>query len=251
MYAASLHGAPLFHPALRPCRQHQIPSVHQDVHDGSQPEGGGHIEDGMLLDEHSGQYDGEGQDAGGYPDALLLPQRAAVHDGEMSAHGIVHMDAGPQVRGRVYLPQYGDSLREHIVPGHLVKPQVMAVGPQRGDDQEDRHAREQKGAAAVIFLFILKEEEDHYQRHIGEPQKVRDDERLTEGDIIVHAHMDDRVVSSVAALQPREPCQIDDHVDCQGNSMPVFQVQALYFFHFCKPDLSSILLMLFTSQYLV
>ena len=206
MYAASLHGDPLFHPALRPCRQHQIPSVHQDVHDGSQPEGGGHIEDGMLLDEHSGQYDGEGQDAGGYPDALLLPQRAAAHDGEMSAHGIVHMDAGPQVRGRVYLPQYGDSLREHIVPGHLVKPQVMAVGPQRGDDQEDRHAREQKGAAAVIFLLVLEED----------------------------AHMDDRVVSSVAALQPREPCQIDDHVDCQGNSMPVFHVQALYFFHFYK-----------------
>ncbi len=234
MYAASLHGDPLFHPALRPCRQHQIPSVHQDVHDGSQPEGGGHIEDGMLLDEHSGQYNGEGQDAGGYPDALLLPQRAAAHDGEMSAHGIVHMDAGPQVRGRVYLPQYGDSLREHIVPGHLVKPQVMAVGPQRGDDQEDRHPCEQKSAAAVIFLFILKEEEDHYQRHIGEPQKVRDDERLTEGDVIVHAHMDDRVVSSVAALQPREPCQIDDHVDCQGNCMPVFHVQALYFFHFYK-----------------
>ena len=234
------HRNPFLHIALGfPC-QDDFLSVHQYIHHSAQGESCHDIEDGMLLDEHGGQDDGDGQDTRGNLEALLSLQLSAVDDGEMRAQGVVHMDAGPEVRGCIRLPQESHRLREDIVSGHLRKPQMMAVGPQGRDDQENRHAGEQEDAGTIALLFVPEEKEQYDGCHIEKPQKIRDDEQLTEGDVVIHAHMDYLVAFLVALLQPCEPYQVYDHIAYQRDAVSVFSIQALHFFHFTKPNLSLI-----------
>ena len=155
--------------ALCPGQCQPFASVDKHIHECAHDDSRKHVENRVLFNEHGGQDDGKCQYAGGYPDRLPAPKRLIVHHRDMCPDGIIHMDAGPQVCGRVRLPEGGHHGGENIVPGHCGEPQVMAVGEECGYDQENGHTRKQKSACPEIICLILKKEEDHNRRHIGKP----------------------------------------------------------------------------------
>lgn len=116
----------------------------------------------MLLDEYGGQNNGKRQDAGAYGNQLPASERLVVHYGKVGPDGIIYMDTGPKVRGSIGFPEGRDQGSENIVPGHLGKPQVMAVGKKGGYDQEDGHTRKQESACFIVVCFILEKEKDNY-----------------------------------------------------------------------------------------
>ena len=72
--------------------------------------------------------------------------------------------------GRCVCPvQSGYHAGEDIVSGHYCGTKVLSVGPQRGYDQEDRHACKEENTGAVVILFIFEEKVDDHCRYIGKP----------------------------------------------------------------------------------
>ena len=72
-------------------------------------------------------------------------------DGE----GIIDMNAGPDVCGRIKVPQKGHGIRENIFSGHYCRTKVMSVGPERGNNEKKGHAGKQKGTDPVVFLPVF------------------------------------------------------------------------------------------------
>lgn len=111
---------------------------------------------------------------------------------------------------------------EYIVSWHCVWPQVMAVGPERGYQEEYCHPGKQESAGPEIVILVTEEKVHHHHRYIGKPEKIRDDEHFTERDIVIKRYMDDLVTACDSPFQVVKPRQIDDAVDDQRKCMPVF-----------------------------
>ena len=97
----------------------------------------------------------------------------------------------------------------------------MAVGPERRDKKEYCHPGKQESAGPEIVILIPEEKVHHHRGHIGEPEQIRDDEHLTERNVVVKGYVDDPVVARNGALEVTEPCQIYNTVDDQRKRMPV------------------------------
>lgn len=95
------------------------------------------------------------------------------------------MDAGPEVRRCIRFVKHSYQICEYIVSGHDGGTQIMSVGPERADNQENGHSGKQESADPEIVIFIFKKEIENRHRHIGEPQQVGDDEDLAERDQVI------------------------------------------------------------------
>ena len=164
-----LYGNSFLQLLLHSCSQNDFPSVGKGIHHGTQGDSGHYVKDRMLFDEHGGQYNGYCQYTGCQFDSLFLFQLCAADDSEMCSHGVVYMDAGPDVCGSVHLPESGHGPCENIFPGHFRQPQVMPVWPQGGYDQKNGHTRKQEHTGSVEFLFVSEKQKQNHCGHIGKP----------------------------------------------------------------------------------
>ena len=108
-------------PVGRPADHKPFLVVHKGIHDGSHEDAGRNIEYGMLLDEHRGENDGYGKDARCDPNHFPMLHRSNIltaHNSEMRTHGVEDMDARPEVRRRICLPEKGDEIGEAVVTRH-------------------------------------------------------------------------------------------------------------------------------------
>lgn len=113
--------------------------IYDQIHYCRHNEGSEYIKHGVLLDEHSGKYDGNAQyeRAGAY---FFIPgQFLTVSNCQMSADGIVNMDTGPQISRSIHTVQTGDKVGKGIISWHNIRTKVVSVRPQGRDDQEDSH----------------------------------------------------------------------------------------------------------------
>ena len=95
--------------------------IHKGIHDSSHENSCGNVEHGMLLDEHCGENDGYSKDAGCNPYHFPVLQGSdilAAHNSEVRTHGVKYMDARPEVRRRICLPEKGDEISEAVVARH-------------------------------------------------------------------------------------------------------------------------------------
>ena len=102
----------------------------------------------------------------------------------------------------------------------------MAVWPERADDQKDRHSGKQEGTGSKIVVSVFEKEVKDDHCHIGEPQKIRDDENLAEGDVVIRFYMDQVVAARYRyiSLKPGKPLHIDDSIEQQRQRVPVFVI---------------------------
>ena len=100
----------------------------------------------------------------------------------------------------------------------------MTVGPERGYDQENSHSRKQKNTCPGEFLPVLQKEEEYHCSHIGKPQKIRNHKHLTEGNVVIRAHMDESIIFLAALFKPCKPPKINGHVNYEGNSVLILHI---------------------------
>ena len=81
----------------------------------------------------------------------MFLQSATPADGNMSTDGVEYMDTGPDIGGSIAAIQGFDHLCEQIFSGHDIRSQVLPVGPERRDDQKDRHTGKKVGTGSVVF----------------------------------------------------------------------------------------------------
>ena len=95
--------------------------VHKGIHDSSHEDSGCNVKHGMLFDEHCRENDGYGKDAGcklyHFP-VLQGGDILAAHNSEVCTHGVEYMDARPEVRRCICLPEEGDEISEAVVARH-------------------------------------------------------------------------------------------------------------------------------------
>lgn len=84
-------------------RDEYIVAVYGDIHHRGQRKGREYVKDGMLFQEHGGKDNGDAQKQGADPDSFPAGKMPALYNGKVCAQGIVHVDAGPQVGGRIDL----------------------------------------------------------------------------------------------------------------------------------------------------
>ena len=140
----------------------------------------------------------------------------------MTAEGIVHVDAGPEVCRCVRCVEHAYHSAENIIPWHNDGAQIVPVWPQGADDQKNGHSRKQESAGPKIILFVFKEKIHNHRRHIGKPQEVGDDKHLAERDQVVRRYVDQSVMSGHGSFQIGKPLQIHDSVKKQRQRVPVF-----------------------------
>ena len=141
--------------------------------DGGHQEGREHIKGRVLLDEHGRQDNGNAKDQRSYADPFVFGKRFAVHHRQMGAQGVIDMDAGEKVGGRVRLPEQPDEAGKHIVPWKFFQPKVLDVGTEGGNHQENRHAGTQKDRVVPVSFPVPEKQINQDRRDIKKPQQVR------------------------------------------------------------------------------
>lgn len=198
--------------------------VHNTVHHSGHDKSGGYVKDRVLLDKHGRQNDRRAQKQGACADALMFFQPGAFHHREMTAEGVIYMDAGPEVCRRIRSVEHGDQTREYVVSWHNGGTKIVSVWPERADNQKNGHSGKQKSAYPKIVVLIFKEEIENDHRHIGKPQEIGNDENLAEGDEVIRFQVDQPVVACHVFLQPGKPLHIYDSVENKRQCMSVFIV---------------------------
>ena len=98
-------SAPFCTVSVRLIRCHDICLIYDHVHHSSHNKGSHHIKHGMLFDKHSRENNGNTQYKGADVQLFIPGKLLVVHDGQMSAYRIVHMDAWPEVRRSIHAVQ--------------------------------------------------------------------------------------------------------------------------------------------------
>ena len=202
--------------------EQHIGAIHESIHDCSHDEGGHHIEQRVLFDEYCGHNDRSTQDKRTDSNAFIFFQALTFHNSYMAAKRIIHMDTGPQIGGSICPIQCSYQIGKYVVPRHDVGAQVMTVWPQRGYQKEDCHSGKQKSAGSEIVIFVAEEEVHDHHRYVCKPEQVGDDKYFTKRNIVVKSYMNDTIMTCNGPFQMTEPGKIDDTVNDQRNSVPVF-----------------------------
>ncbi len=102
------------------------------------------------------------------------------------------MYAGKDIGGGVNGVQVSDHVHENVVPRKIGRAQIKPIGKDKGNDQKQGHSNSKGGDQAVVIRAVFAEYSkiDHCSRYIEEPQKVRDNEIFTEGNILVRTKGD-------------------------------------------------------------
>lgn len=111
---------------------------------------------------------------------------------------------------------------KYIVAWHDVWPEVMAVWPKGGDNQENGHAGKDKNTHAEVIVLVCEKEIGKPDCYIAEPQNVRNDKDLHKGDVVIHGHMYDAVLLGYCLFQifkPQKPCTVKQK---KGQGVSVF-----------------------------
>ena len=70
----------------------------------------------------------------------MLPQRRALHDGDVGADGVVHMYAWKHIGWRIGPVKGGHHAGKHILSRIQRGPEVRAIAEKGADDQADGHS---------------------------------------------------------------------------------------------------------------
>ena len=146
----------------------------------------------MLLHEAHGEGDHHHQQ-----DQQRLPhpsQFPVLQIGGEDAQSVGHMERGADPRGGIHGVDEPQDPGEDVLPGKLLRPQVLAAGPEDvagngdhlGDDDELLHMGE--------FIHIVQKGKEQGEEDQGEPGHVENGEVLAEGDQIIQKDMDDGTV---------------------------------------------------------
>lgn len=161
----------------------------------------------------------------------------------MCADGIVYMDAGEQVGGRICGVKLLYQIHAEIVPRKDLRAQLVAVGVYGGDDQEQGHPCDQERAHSPAGFPVAKGNIKDGHRYVYKPEIIGDHKKLAERDVVIQRHMDDMVIGMDIDffLHIAEPGNINRGVEQQEKMFVIlqkgkdlFHVRTSYLSVFCR-----------------
>ena len=144
-------------------------AVYKWIQQVSHHQGAGHIHNGMLLQHHGRHTDGNHQDKRSVADPAFLPQRFAVHHGDVNADGVKHVNTWENVGGSICRVEIKHQLGAKILIRVHQGPQIRSIWENGTDEKADGHTRKQVGTQPVIVLLVGKEEKQDGSGHVGKP----------------------------------------------------------------------------------
>lgn len=118
------------------------------------------------------------------------------------------MDTWKQVGCGIRLVQKSAEHREDVVVREVDWPQVMSVWIDRGNDQENGHSGEQKGAKLIVFTFVVQGKICDSPGNICKPHQVWDNKILTEWNQIIQRSVYHMKMCGNGLFNIAEPGQI-------------------------------------------
>ena len=146
----------------------------------------------MLLEKYGGQADQHG-DTRKHRPPQGRAEPAAVPAGGQTGHGPDDMDRGADVGIGVKGVEPGHKPGQHIVPGEVLRPQLLAGGEEKVEDHGDRIGQDDKPHHLPEAVHLAEEGVGLHPDQEDEPEQIGQDEPLTEGDQIVQEYMDRRI----------------------------------------------------------
>ena len=161
------------------------------------------IDHRMLLKEHCGKNDQCGNDKRDDLDRFLIAKLFACGDRYMDRQRIENMDAWQDIGRCISAVQFFYHVGEYIIAREHSRSELLCVWIQIRHDKEYGHAGHHMKDHAVVFTMITLAEYEikNRKQYVKEPEKVRDDENLTEGDHIIECGVDNVIKRNFALFK--------------------------------------------------
>ena len=99
------------------------------------------------------------------------------------------MHARQYIGRRIYRIHITHQINKNILPWKYRRPEIQSIGINCTDDQEHRHANDQKGRHLKEALLICKEQIKGASCNKHKPQQIRYDEKFHKWNIVIQRRM--------------------------------------------------------------
>ena len=101
---------------------------------------------------------------------------------------------------------------------------MLSIGINVRNNKENSHSHHKVKCQLVVFMFVLikKYKINHSQDHVWKPQHIRNDKELTKWNPVIKYCMYDMIAVNRSVLQVTEEQDINDAVNSNHKSMPIF-----------------------------
>ena len=101
---------------------------------------------------------------------------------------------------------------------------MLSIWINIGNNQENSHSHHKIKCQLIVFMFVFvkKYKINHSQNHVWKPQHIRNDKELTKWNPVIKYCMYDMIAVNRSVLQVTEEQDINDAVNSNHKSMPVF-----------------------------
>lgn len=178
----------------------------------------------MLFQEHGGHDDQRGQGKGCCFYKFFISQCFAVCKRHMYCKRVEHMNAGQDIRRSICTVQPFYYICEDIISWKFGRTYVLSIWINIGNNQENSHSHHKIKCQLIVFMFVFvkKYKINHSQDHVWKPQHIRNDKELTKWNPVIKYCMYDMIAVNRSVLQVTEEQDINDAVNSNHKSMPVF-----------------------------
>ena len=137
---------------------------------------------------------------------------------------VEHMNAGQDIRRSICTVQPFYYICEDIVSWKFGRTYVLSIWINIGNNQENSHSHHKIKCQLIVFMFVFvkKYKINHSQDHVWKPQHIRNDKELTKWNPVIKYCMYDMIAVNRSVLQVTEEQDINDAVNSNHESMPVF-----------------------------
>ena len=192
------------------------------VHDGSHQAGGGHVNHGVLFDEHGGKNNKEHQHQGSGFDLPAVLQQRTDTQGDMHADCVIYMQAGQYIRRRVGTVHGLYQRCAEILPWEDLGPEIETVRIQTGYNKENCHSSQKIHSHFPAGGSVFDGNEYRDDTHIAEPGIIGENEVFTEWDPVIQRGVDDMIIGGNGRFQICEPGRVDKDIKAQEELLVVF-----------------------------
>ena len=100
---------------------------------------------------------------------------------------IKYMDTWKDIRRGICFINKFYKIHKYIIPSKFIRPQMLHIGINIGDNEKNGHSHHQVKNQLVVFLlvFIHKYKIKNSKSHVRKPQQIRNDKKFTEGNHII------------------------------------------------------------------
>lgn len=142
----------------------------------------------------------------------------------MDCKRVEHMNAGQDIRRSICTVQPFYYICEDIVSWKFCWTYVLSIWINIGNNQENSHSHHKIKCQLIVFMFVFvkKYKINHSQNHVWKPQHIRNDKELTKWNPVIKYCMYDMIAVNRSVLQVTEEQDINDAVNSNHKSMPVF-----------------------------